>query len=67
MSVPEIMTALGNDQFSTEAGILMVKILMRHGAITPENEPEYHQMAWRMQRNLDQSMKDAVGQRVPAL
>jgi hypothetical protein len=62
MSVPEIMTALGNDQFSTEAGILM-----RHGAITAENEPEYHQMAWRMQRNLDQSMKDAVGQAVPGL
>lgn len=61
MSVPDVMAALNEDRFSLEAGILMVRFLLCQGIISPENEPDYLELAWRMQRNLETSMRAAAG------
>jgi len=52
LSIPEVLNALHNGEFKPNCGLILVDFLMRHGIITPETEPNYIEISWRMHRRL---------------
>jgi len=52
LSIPELIEALHSGDFKPNCGLILVDFLMRHGFLTPENEPSYIEIAWRMRRRL---------------
>jgi len=50
--MPKVMEALHSGTFKPNCGLILVDFLMRHGIVTPETEPNYIEMAWRMRRRL---------------
>ena len=51
-SLQETINALRNKEFKPNCALVMVDFLIRHGYITPENEPNYLELVTRMHRRL---------------
>lgn len=51
-SIPVILNALHTGKFKKESVSILVDFLIRHGIVTPENEPNYVQIRCRLVRNL---------------
>lgn len=52
MDVDEVKIRLLNHEFKPNSGLILVDFLIRHGHITPENEPDYHEIVSRLHRRL---------------
>ncbi|KAK2768905.1 hypothetical protein FQN52_009313 [Onygenales sp. PD_12] len=52
MTIEEVMTNLKANKFKANSATVMIDFLMRHGFITPDNEPEYMEISARMHRRL---------------
>ncbi|KAG7661366.1 uncharacterized protein J8A68_005158 [[Candida] subhashii] len=52
MDIDEILERLYNKEFKPNCGLIIVDFLIRHGLITPENEPHYFEIVNRCHRNL---------------
>jgi 8-oxo-dGTP pyrophosphatase MutT (NUDIX family) len=48
MSVHEVENAVKQEEFKTNSAIVMIDFFIRHGIITPENEPSYVKIVSRM-------------------
>lgn len=52
LSLEETITAIERDQFKPNCALVMTDFLIRHGYITPENEPFYLEIVNKMHRRL---------------
>lgn len=52
LSLQQTVDALTNGEFKPNCALVMVDFLVRHGFITPENEPNYLKLVSRMHRAL---------------
>ncbi|WWC97335.1 hypothetical protein V866_004214 [Kwoniella sp. B9012] len=52
MSIPELIETLHTGRFKPNCALILVDFLIRHGFITPENEPNFLQISWRLRRVL---------------
>ncbi|KAK8845386.1 hypothetical protein IAR55_006099 [Kwoniella newhampshirensis] len=52
MSVPELIEALHGNDMKPNCGLVYVDFLMRHGIVTPETEPNFLEISWKMHRKL---------------
>ncbi|WWD06106.1 hypothetical protein V865_004191 [Kwoniella europaea PYCC6329] len=52
MSIPELIETLHTGRFKPNCALILVDFLLRHGFITPENEPNFLQISWRLRRVL---------------
>lgn len=52
LDLDEILDKLYNNEFKPNCGLIIVDFLIRHGYITPENEPNYFTIVNRCHRNL---------------
>lgn len=52
MNVDTIMQAMRKSLFKTNSAVVMIDFFVRHGIVTPENEPDYVEIVSRMHRRL---------------
>jgi isopentenyldiphosphate isomerase len=52
MTIEEVQTALLAEDFKPDSAAVMVDFLIRHGIITPENEPDFVDISMRLHRKL---------------
>lgn len=52
LSLQETIDALVKKEFKPNCGLIMVDFLLRHGYITPDNEPNYLELVTKMHRSL---------------
>lgn len=52
MTVPQVRENLASGKFKPNCGLILVDFLVRHGLVTPENEPNYIQLGWAMRRRI---------------
>lgn len=52
MEVDDVLKRLRNDEFKPNCGLILIDFLIRHGYITPENEPNYHELVSRVHRRM---------------
>ncbi|ABN66893.2 thiamine pyrophosphokinase [Scheffersomyces stipitis CBS 6054] len=52
MDVDEVLERVKNKEFKPNCGIVIFDFLIRHGYITPENEPNYHEIVSRCHRRM---------------
>ncbi len=52
-SVAEVCAALGRGEFKPNCASVMIDFLIRHGILTPENEPDYIEIQTRLHRRLE--------------
>lgn len=52
MSVEELKAALLREEFKPDSAAVLVEFLVRHGVITPENEPDFVEISMRLHRRL---------------
>lgn len=52
MSVEELQAALLREEFKPDSAAVLVDFLIRHGIITPENEPDFVEISMRLHRRL---------------
>ncbi|ORY25161.1 NUDIX hydrolase domain-like protein [Naematelia encephala] len=52
LTIPEVLAALHSGQFKPNCGLVLVDFLIRHGLVTPEDEPNFIEITWRMRRRL---------------
>ena len=52
MGVEEVQDALLKGEFKPDSGAVVVEFLIRHGFITPENEPNFVEISMRLHRRL---------------
>ncbi|WWC85557.1 uncharacterized protein L201_000421 [Kwoniella dendrophila CBS 6074] len=50
-TVPEVLEALKSNQFWSNSAIATIDFLIKHGIITPENEPNYAEIVKRLHRS----------------
>ncbi|KAG9050607.1 hypothetical protein FS837_004132 [Tulasnella sp. UAMH 9824] len=48
MTVQEVMQRMRSEEFKPNCAVVMLDFLIRHGHITPENEPNYIEILTRM-------------------
>ena len=53
LSVPEVQEALAAGKFKPNCALLLLEFLIRHGYVTPENEPSYIEIVSRLHRKLE--------------
>jgi 8-oxo-dGTP pyrophosphatase MutT (NUDIX family) len=53
MDAADIIAALKNDEFCPSAGLVMIDFLIRHGVLTPENEPNYLWICNSLRRKIE--------------
>lgn len=51
-NLQQVVTALQNAEFKPNCALVMVDFLIRHGYISPENEPNYLEIVTRMHRKM---------------
>ncbi|KAK6904942.1 hypothetical protein L486_02589 [Kwoniella mangroviensis CBS 10435] len=56
LTIPELIEALHSGDMKPNCGLIYVDFLIRHGLITPENEPNFLEISWRMRRTLQVAM-----------
>lgn len=52
-SVPEVQDAMARGEFKPNCALVMLDFFIRHGILTPDNEPDYIEIVSRMHRKLD--------------
>lgn len=52
MSITDTIAAMLAGKFKPDCAAVLVDFMMRHGIVTPENEPEYHTIRKRLSRTL---------------
>lgn len=52
LTVPQVVEALHSGEFKPNCGLILVDFFVRHGIVTPENEPNYLEISWRSHRRL---------------
>lgn len=52
-TVEELKQALANGEFKPNCAIVLIDFFIRHGILTPENEPDYLEIMGRMHRRLE--------------
>lgn len=52
MTVPEVLDRMHAGEFKPNCGAILVDFLMRHGLVTPETEPAFFEIKWRLTRRL---------------
>ncbi|PYI11408.1 thiamine pyrophosphokinase-related protein [Aspergillus sclerotiicarbonarius CBS 121057] len=52
-SVTQVKQALANREFKPNSALVMLDFFIRHGILTPDNEPEYIDIISRLHRRLD--------------
>lgn len=52
MSIKELQAALLREEFKPDSAAVLVDFLIRHGIITPENEPDFVEISMRLHRRL---------------
>nr|XP_019048450.1 hypothetical protein I302_02222 [Kwoniella bestiolae CBS 10118]OCF27380.1 hypothetical protein I302_02222 [Kwoniella bestiolae CBS 10118] len=50
LSIPEVISALKQNEFKPTSAVVTIDFLIRHGFITPENEPNYSEILRRIHR-----------------
>ncbi|WRT63586.1 uncharacterized protein IL334_000509 [Kwoniella shivajii] len=50
LTIPEVFAALRNQEFKPTSAVATIDFLIRHGFITPENEPDYSEIVKRCHR-----------------
>ena len=53
LTVGEVQTALAEGKFKPNCALVMLDFFVRHGILTPENEPDYIEVVSRIHRRLD--------------
>ena len=53
LTVPEVQEALATGQFKPNCALLLLEFFVRHGIVTPENEPDYIEIVSRLHRKLE--------------
>ncbi|KAJ5086491.1 hypothetical protein NUU61_007798 [Penicillium alfredii] len=53
LSIPEVQQALSNGEFKPNCAIIMIDFFIRHGLLTPENEPDYLEIVARLHRRME--------------
>lgn len=53
LNVEEVKTALNEGQFKPNCALVLLDFFVRHGVLTPENEPDYIEIVSRLHRRLD--------------
>lgn len=53
LSVEEVRTALKEGQFKPNCALILLDFFVRHGILTPENEPSYIEVVSRLHRRLE--------------
>lgn len=51
-TVEELKQALGNGEFKPNCAMVLIDFFIRHGILTPENEPDYLEIMGRLHRRL---------------
>lgn len=52
MSIEDLKAALLREEFKPDSAAVLVEFLVRHGIITPENEPDFVDISMRLHRRL---------------
>ncbi|KAK6430578.1 hypothetical protein LTR95_013265 [Oleoguttula sp. CCFEE 5521] len=52
MTVQELKAAMLREEFKDDSAVVLVDFLIRHGFITPENEPDFVEITMRLHRRL---------------
>ncbi|KAK6441207.1 hypothetical protein LTR95_002567 [Oleoguttula sp. CCFEE 5521] len=52
MTVEDLKAAMLREEFKDDSAVVLVDFLIRHGVITPENEPEFVDITMRLHRKL---------------
>ncbi|KAJ5120491.1 uncharacterized protein N7515_009879 [Penicillium bovifimosum] len=53
LSIPEVQQALARGEFKPNCANIMIDFFVRHGLLTPENEPDFLQIVARLHRRLE--------------
>lgn len=53
LTVDEIKVALANGEFKPNCALVLIDFFIRHGILTPENEPDYLEIMARLHRRLE--------------
>lgn len=53
LSVPEVQAALARGEFKPNCANIMIDFFVRHGLLTPENEPDFLPIVARLHRRLE--------------
>ena len=52
MTVEEVKAAMARGEFKSTAAMVLMDFFVRHGILTPENEPDYEEVCQRLHRHL---------------
>jgi 8-oxo-dGTP pyrophosphatase MutT (NUDIX family) len=52
LTITEVQNALASGKFKPNCALLLLEFFVRHGVITPENEPDYIEIVSRLHRKL---------------
>lgn len=53
LSVEEVQSAMAAGRFKPNCAQVLLEFFVRHGILTPENEPDYNQIVWKLHRRLE--------------
>ncbi|RMZ76866.1 hypothetical protein DV738_g4699, partial [Chaetothyriales sp. CBS 135597] len=53
LSIQDLHTALANGKFKPNCALVLLDFFVRHGIITPQNEPDYIEIVARLHRRLE--------------
>lgn len=53
MSIPQVLEALGREEFKPNCAVVMIDYLVRHGYITKEDERDFVEICGRLHRRLE--------------
>jgi isopentenyldiphosphate isomerase len=53
LSIPEVQEALARGEFKPNCANIMIDFFIRHGYLTPENEPDFLEIVARLHRRLE--------------
>lgn len=53
LSIPEVQEALAAGKFKPNCALLLLEFFVRHGILTPENEPDYIELVSRLHRRFE--------------
>ncbi|KAK1926269.1 NUDIX hydrolase domain-like protein [Papiliotrema laurentii] len=56
-TIPEVVEAMHKGEFKPNCGLILVDFLIRHGFVTPENEPNLIEISCRIHRRLQVAVR----------
>ncbi|OJD31755.1 thiamine pyrophosphokinase-related protein [Diplodia corticola] len=61
LSTPEVQAALSRGEFKPDAALVLLDFFIRHGILTPENEPDYVEIVSRLHRRFRFPVPRSIG------